>query len=92
MLYFTYQKKKIQEGNTAYNHSGSCLPAAQLCPEIAHRVKRIIAVLSVVPECQNNESLVSCSVKNSLQVIMMSESSGCLFDSMSNITNFNSFH
>lgn len=49
-------------------------------------------MLSVVPECQNNESLVSCSVKNCLQVVMMSESSGCLCDSISNITNFNSFH
>lgn len=35
-------------------------------------------MLAVVPECQNNASLVSCSVKNSSQVVMMSESSGCL--------------
>lgn len=73
-----HRKKKIQEGDITYNHTGSCLPAAQLCPESAHCVKKIIAMLSVVPECQNNESLVSCSVKNRLQVVMMSESSGCV--------------
>lgn len=68
----------MQEGTVTRNRTDSCLPAAQLYPESACCVKRIIAMLAVVPECQNNESLVSCSVKNSLQVVMMSESSGCL--------------
>lgn len=41
---------------------------------------------SVVAECQNNESFVSCSVKNSLQIVMMSRSSGWFCNSVPNIT------